>query len=158
MRNVDQTLERALGNLGRLQAERGSWPSDYGGPMFLLPMWVALAYVAKRLPDAKRIERLLTYFTNVQRADGSIGLHAESSSGSMFTSVLSYVAMLCGARRSVWPASTAQPTSPLLVVAMPPNPLVCSRQSTSSTLNKPCPNRCEDFSRGVVRDGGGRRV
>ena len=93
MTNVDQTLERALGNLGRLQAERGSWPSDYGGPMFLLPMWVALAYVAKRLPDAKRIERLLTYFTNVQRPDGSIGLHAEASSGSMFTSTLCYVAL-----------------------------------------------------------------
>jgi len=41
--------------------------------------------------------------------------------------LLSYVAMLSGARRSVWPASTAQPTSPLLVVAMLPNPLVCSR-------------------------------
>lgn len=91
--NVDQTIHKALGNLERLQAERGSWPSDYGGPMFLLPMWVALAYATKRLPEPKRIARLLTYFTNVQRADGSIGLHAESSSGSMFTSTFSYVAM-----------------------------------------------------------------
>lgn len=91
--NVDQSIQRALGNLSRLQAERGSWPSDYGGPMFLLPMWVALAYVAKRLPTAERTARLLTYFTHVQRPDGSIGLHAESSSGSMFTSTLSYVAM-----------------------------------------------------------------
>ncbi|MDP2269384.1 MAG: terpene cyclase/mutase family protein [Archangium sp.] len=93
MMNVEQTIKRGLGNLERLQAERGSWPSDYGGPMFLLPMWVALAYVTKRLPNAHRTERLLTYFTNVQRPDGSIGLHAESTSGSMFTSTLSYVAM-----------------------------------------------------------------
>ena len=91
--NVEQTIHRALGNLERLQAERGSWPSDYGGPMFLLPMWAALAYVTKRLPDAQRTARLITYFSNVQRPDGSIGLHAESSSGSMFTSTLCYVAM-----------------------------------------------------------------
>src|SRR4051812_46760581 len=91
--NVDQTIKRALGNLSRLQADRGSWPSDYGGPMFLLPMWVALAYTTKRLPNAHRTERLITYFTNVQRSDGSIGLHAESTSGSMFTSTLSYVSL-----------------------------------------------------------------
>ncbi|MDP1825092.1 MAG: prenyltransferase/squalene oxidase repeat-containing protein [Archangium sp.] len=91
--NVDATLHRALTNLARRQAPRGSWPSDYGGPMFLLPMWVALAYVTKRLPSEARTARVLTYFTNVQRPDGSIGLHAESTSGSMFTSTLTYVAM-----------------------------------------------------------------
>ena len=91
--NVDQTIQRGLKNLTSLQAESGSWPSDYGGPMFLLPMWVALAYATRRLPNPERTARLLTYFTNVQRTDGSIGLHAESTSGSMFTSTLSYVAM-----------------------------------------------------------------
>ncbi len=91
--DVDPVLTRALDNLARLQGPRGSWPSDYGGPMFLLPMWVALAWAAKRLPDAQRTARLVTYFTNVQRPDGSIGLHAESTSGSMFTSVLGYVAL-----------------------------------------------------------------
>ncbi len=91
--DVTQTLRRAVDNLARLQAPSGSWPADYGGPMFLLPMWVALAWAAKRLPDAARTERLLTYFRSVQRADGSIGLHAESTSGSMFTTALSYVSM-----------------------------------------------------------------
>ncbi len=91
--NVDQTIRRALGNLSNLQADRGSWPSDYGGPMFLLPMFVALAYAAKRMPTPARTERMITYFTNVQRPDGSIGLHAESTSGSMFTSTLSYVSL-----------------------------------------------------------------
>jgi squalene/oxidosqualene cyclase-like protein len=91
--DVEQVLTRALDNLGRLQGPRGSWPSDYGGPMFLLPMWVALAYVTRRLPDPARTARVIQYFTNVQRADGSIGLHAEASSGSMFTSVLGYVAL-----------------------------------------------------------------
>lgn len=90
---VDRALQRSLENLARLQADRGSWPSDYGGPMFLLPMYVALAYVAKRLPEPGRVERLITYYANVQRPDGSIGLHAEATTGSMFTSVLGYVAL-----------------------------------------------------------------
>lgn len=90
---VDTTLNKALGNLGRIQADRGSWPGDYGGPMFLLPMFVALAWVAKRLPAPERTARIVTYFSNVQRPDGSIGLHAEATEGSMFTTTLSYVAL-----------------------------------------------------------------
>lgn len=90
---IAEVVSKAFDNLKALQAERGSWPSDYGGPMFLLPMWVALAWVARRMPDAARTARLIAHFTAVQRADGSIGLHAEATSGSMFTSVLGYVAL-----------------------------------------------------------------
>jgi len=90
---VDATLNRALENLARRQADRGSWPGDYGGPMFLLPMYVALAWVARRLPPPERAARMVTYFSNVQRPDGSIGLHAEATHGSMFTTALSYVAL-----------------------------------------------------------------
>jgi len=90
---VDATLEKALDNLERLQGARGGWPGDYGGPMFLLPMFVALAYVARRLPEPARAARMVTYFASVQRPDGSIGLHAEASAGSVFTSALSYVAL-----------------------------------------------------------------
>jgi lanosterol synthase len=90
---VDDVMNKALGNLRALQAERGSWPGDYGGPMFLLPMYVALAWTAQRLPSPARSAKLVTYFSNVQRSDGSIGLHAESTEGSMFTSALSYVAL-----------------------------------------------------------------
>jgi squalene/oxidosqualene cyclase-like protein len=86
-------MERALENLTRLQAERGSWPGDYGGPMFLLPMYLGLCHASKRLPDAHKTERMKTYFFNVQRKDGSIGLHAESHDGSMFCTALSYVGL-----------------------------------------------------------------
>lgn len=86
-------MERALGNLERLQADRGSWPGDYGGPMFLLPMYIALCHAAGKMPDRQRQERITTYFFNVQRADGSVGLHAESTQGSMFCTTLSYVAL-----------------------------------------------------------------
>ncbi len=91
--SVDKTLRLGLDNLKQLQADRGSWPGDYGGPMFLLPMYVALTWATGRVPQSDRREQLLTYFTNVQRADGSIGLHAEATSGSMFTTALSYVSM-----------------------------------------------------------------
>lgn len=88
-----EVMEKAVGNLARLQEARGSWAGDYGGPMFLLPMYVALAYAAKQPPDAYRARRMSEYFFNVQRPDGSIGLHAEASAGSMFCTALSYVAL-----------------------------------------------------------------
>lgn len=87
------SMEYALQNLSRLQNDSGSWPGDYGGPMFLLPMYLALCHATKRLPDAARTEKMKTYFFNVQRDDGSIGLHAESTEGSMFTTALSYLGL-----------------------------------------------------------------
>ena len=86
-------MERSLDNLARLQDVTGAWRGDYGGPMFLLPMYIALCHAAGQLPDAHRTERITTYFFNVQREDGSIGLHAESGEGSMFCTALSYAAL-----------------------------------------------------------------
>ena len=91
--DFEAVIRRGLGNLSRLQADRGSWPGDYGGPMFLLPMYVALCQATNRMPTGARRDGLITYFSNVQRSDGSIGLHAEATSGSMLTTVLSYVSM-----------------------------------------------------------------
>ncbi len=90
---LDAVLRRGLQNLGGLQAQRGSWPGDYGGPMFLLPMYIALCHASNRMPVGERREGLVTYFSNVQRGDGSIGLHAEATSGSMFCTALSYVSL-----------------------------------------------------------------
>jgi squalene/oxidosqualene cyclase-like protein len=87
------SMEYALQNLSRLQNESGSWPGDYGGPMFLLPMHLALCHATRRLPDPGRAEKMKKYFFNVQRPDGSIGLHAEATEGSMFTTALSYVGL-----------------------------------------------------------------
>jgi squalene/oxidosqualene cyclase-like protein len=82
-------------NLGRLQAEDGHWPGDYGGPMFLLPMLVALYHATGtlgRVPAARRAG-MVKYFWSVQHEDGSIGLHAEDPRGMLFTTVLGYVAL-----------------------------------------------------------------
>jgi squalene/oxidosqualene cyclase-like protein len=90
---AEQAMARALGNLDQRQEERGSWAGDYGGPMFLLPMYLALCHVAGKKVDAFRTQRMTTYFFNVQRADGSLGLHAEATEGSMFTTALGYAAL-----------------------------------------------------------------
>ena len=89
----EESMTRALSNLAAQQEERGSWAGDYGGPMFLLPMYLALTHLAGRKPDPFRVQRMTTYFFNVQRPDGSLGLHAEANTGSMFTTALGYVGL-----------------------------------------------------------------
>lgn len=89
----EASMRRAVENLAQLQEERGSWAGDYGGPMFLLPMYVAMAHATGQTIPEKKRGRISEYFFNVQREDGSIGLHAESTAGSMFCTSLSYVAL-----------------------------------------------------------------
>ncbi len=98
--SVHEAIDRALGNLARLQAEDGAWPGDYGGPMFLLPMYLALCHAVGRLPDAARRADMVRYFENVQHEDGSLGLHAEDARGSMFTTALWYVGLRILGQRS----------------------------------------------------------
>ncbi|MCC6751242.1 MAG: hypothetical protein IT371_26555 [Deltaproteobacteria bacterium] len=89
---ISRTLRRGLDKLAALQEADGSWKGDYGGPMFLLPMYVATCHIARHpIPAARRAE-MIRYVRNVQQPDGSIGLHAEGD-GCMFTSVLCYVAL-----------------------------------------------------------------
>jgi lanosterol synthase len=83
--------QRALENLARRQLPDGAWPADYGGPMFLLPMYVALAYAAGAIPEKHRAG-FLEYFRNVQGDGDTLGLHAEDRRGSMFGSALGYAA------------------------------------------------------------------
>lgn len=91
MPDLTIAIDRALRNLSRLQDEDGGWAGDYGGPMFLLPMYVALCHAAGREPP--RREGMLRYFFAVQREDGSFGLSAADSRPSMFCTVLAYVAV-----------------------------------------------------------------
>jgi lanosterol synthase len=84
-------MGRAFENLARLQDADGAWAGDYGGPMFLLPMYVALCYAAGKVPEKRA--GMVAYFAAVQHPDGSVGLHAEDRRGSMFCTALSYVAL-----------------------------------------------------------------
>jgi squalene/oxidosqualene cyclase-like protein len=92
---AERAMRRALGNLARLQGDDGAWPGEYGGPMFLLPMYIALCRASGKIEHltSERRARIVAHFFAVQNGDGSIGLHAEDRRGSMFTSALSYVAL-----------------------------------------------------------------
>ena len=91
---VDQTLRAGLDFYQGLQDEDGHWPSDYGGPMFLLPGLVISLYVMGKLElvlSEQHREEMTRYLRNHQNEDGGFGLHIEGHS-TMFGTVLSYVA------------------------------------------------------------------
>jgi squalene/oxidosqualene cyclase-like protein len=90
---VDRAIRKGLDFLASRQGPDGGWRGDYGGPMFLLPMYVAASTICKReVPDATR-EGMIAYLLSVQNPDGGVGLHAEAEEGSMFTTALTYVAL-----------------------------------------------------------------
>jgi squalene/oxidosqualene cyclase-like protein len=85
-------LRKGADFLASLQYESGCWKGDYGGPMFLLPMYIGACYITgRRISDREHLE-FARYIGNAQNSDGSIGLHAEGA-GSMFSTVLSYAAL-----------------------------------------------------------------
>ena len=85
-------IERGATRLAALQLPDGSWRGDYGGPMFLLPMYVAACHIAERPIEDGRRQGMADYLLSVQNEDGSVGLHAEDV-GSMFATTLGYVAL-----------------------------------------------------------------
>lgn len=75
-----------------LQKPEGNWPSDYGGPMFLIPGLVIVSTVSETpLPIPQQV-LLVRYMLNHQNEDGGWGLHIEGDS-TMFGTVLQYVTL-----------------------------------------------------------------
>jgi len=76
----------------KLQQPEGNWPSDYGGPMFLIPGLVIVSTVTQTpLPVPQQV-LLVRYMRNHQNKDGGWGLHIEGNS-TMFGTVLQYVTL-----------------------------------------------------------------
>ncbi|CAH1426798.1 unnamed protein product [Lactuca virosa] len=92
---VIKTLKKALKFYARLQGEDGSWPADYGGPLFLLPGLIiglhvmGMKDVILSIEHQKEIRR---YLYNHQNVDGGWGLHIEGHS-TMFSTALNYVSL-----------------------------------------------------------------
>ncbi len=84
-------IARGIDHLRSRQEASGAWRGDYGGPMFLLPMYVAARHIGRRPVASGRREGMIAYLTATQNGDGSFGLHAEGE-GCLFTTVLCYVA------------------------------------------------------------------
>lgn len=96
-------FELSLDWLERAQAEDGSWRGDYGGPLFLLPLFVGAARVVGYALDATTQREMARYLLAQQNEDGGFGLHVEGHSH-MFTSVLAYVALRQLGERADTPA------------------------------------------------------
>jgi squalene/oxidosqualene cyclase-like protein len=91
-KRLEEALRAAVAFLAGRQQPDGSLVSPYGGPGFLLPMYVIAVYIAKRPLSEERKRDMVRGMLAHQNADGSLGLH-ELDSGCMFTSVLGYVAL-----------------------------------------------------------------
>jgi squalene/oxidosqualene cyclase-like protein len=86
-----RAIVQGVSFLCSLQEADGAWRGDYGGPMFLLPMYLAARHIGRRPVEPQRRARMIDYLSATQSADGSFGLHAEAS-GCLFTTVLCYLA------------------------------------------------------------------
>jgi len=83
-------VDRGLEHLRRTQHADGSWHGDYGGPQFLLPLYVATCHVAGIAIDSAARREMLRYLETHQNHDGGFGLHIEAQSA-VFPTVLNYV-------------------------------------------------------------------
>ena len=89
---TDAVIEGGLEWMERTQSDKGSWEGDYGGPLFLLPLYVFTCYLVDDMPDEEICSEIERYLRNHQNQDGGWGLHVEAHSY-VYTSVLNYVAM-----------------------------------------------------------------
>lgn len=90
--SLAEAIRKGVSFLRATQREDGSWSGEYGGPMFLLPLYVICAEISgQKIPETLRAG-MVDYFRSVQNPDGSIGLHTEAP-GSLFCSTLSYVSL-----------------------------------------------------------------
>ncbi len=85
-------VDAALAHLAASQDASGSWKGDYGGPLFLLPMFIVTARTVGHELDDTTKAGMEAYLRGHQRADGGWGLHVEGASH-VFTTILSYVAL-----------------------------------------------------------------
>lgn len=92
LRLVEEAGEQGAEYFKHVQAEDGHIPSDYGGPMFLMPGAIFTCYATgTHLPAQTRLE-MIKYLLSHQRPDGGYGLHIESAA-TMFGTVLNYVSL-----------------------------------------------------------------
>jgi hypothetical protein len=92
----------ALAHLASTQDASGSWKGDYGGPLFLLPIFIATARTVGYRIDESTRSGMERYLRAHQNGDGGWGLHVEGTSH-VFTTVLSYVALTVLGRRGDGP-------------------------------------------------------
>ena len=89
---VNASLKEGWKYFERLQQPTGNWPSDYGGPMFLIPGLITVSYITEAPLPIPQQKLIIQYLYNQQNEDGGWGLHIEGHS-TMFGTVMNYVAL-----------------------------------------------------------------
>jgi squalene/oxidosqualene cyclase-like protein len=89
---LEAAIESGLDALFSAQDPRGSWRGDYGGPLFLLPLYVAVSYITGAGLGTGERPEVVRYLRSHQNRDGGWGLHVEGSSH-VFTTACNYVAL-----------------------------------------------------------------
>lgn len=87
-KNIALSVEQ----LRATQEEAGSWHGDYGGPLFLLPLFIATCRIADEKLSAHEVSEMDRYIRGQQNADGGFGLHVEGHS-CVYGTVVNYVAL-----------------------------------------------------------------
>ncbi len=90
--DIAEVLDQAITAFTARQREDGAWPADYGGALFLIPIYVvAVRFTGYDLAPQDR-DDLVRYLLGVQNDDGGWGLHADGPSF-LFTTTLIYVSL-----------------------------------------------------------------
>jgi lanosterol synthase len=88
----DAVIRKGLEVIAEEQSPSGAWKGDYGGPLFLVPIYIAGLCALGEAPDPATREGFIKFIRGHQNEDGGWGLDVESKSH-VFTSVLNYVAL-----------------------------------------------------------------
>jgi len=91
-RSGDPVIQRGLEVIAEEQSAAGAWKGDYGGPLFLVPIYVAGLHALGEAPDSATRDGFVAFIRGHQNEDGGWGLDVESRSH-VFTSVLNYVTL-----------------------------------------------------------------
>ena len=88
----DVVIDKGLEVIAQEQAASGAWKGDYGGPLFLVPIYLAGLHALGESTDPATRDGFVRFIRAHQNEDGGWGLDVESRSF-VFTSVLNYVAL-----------------------------------------------------------------
>lgn len=89
---LEKNIALSVEQLRATQEEAGSWHGDYGGPMFLLPLFIATCRISGEQLSDHEVSEMDRYIRGHQNADGGFGLHVEGES-CVYGTVVNYVAL-----------------------------------------------------------------
>lgn len=81
--SVARAMSRGVDFYEKLQCQDGHFAGDYGGPLFLMPGLIIVAYVTGSMEQVlplRHREAMIAYLRNHQQSDGGWGTHIEDAS------------------------------------------------------------------------------